>query len=74
LPSKKEEATCIGNAVVRHPVDGNSGENPKRFNGKRARPSSKRKSKTGKRARFIEEKITDFFDSPNGHYLFCNKN
>jgi len=27
--SKKERTTCIGNAVVEHPVDGNSGENPK---------------------------------------------
>jgi len=41
----KEETTYIGNAVVvplwgmlcRHPVDGNSGENPKRFNVKKYR-------------------------------------
>jgi len=28
----KEETTCIGNAVVGHPVDGNSGESPNQFN------------------------------------------
>jgi hypothetical protein len=45
---KKEETTCIGNTVVvplwgmlcGHPVDGNSGENPKRFNVKRNKTST----------------------------------
>jgi len=32
---KKERTTCIGSAVAGHPVDENSGENPKQFNGKR---------------------------------------
>ncbi len=39
--SKKERTTCIGNAVVGHPVDGNSGENPKRFNVKGDKISTK---------------------------------
>jgi len=35
--SKKKRTTCIDNAVVGHPVDGNSGKNPTRRAGATAR-------------------------------------